>query len=371
MKIKKILQNNFKRFFQFLFHLFYGKVRMIPKIDKIELKKTELRKISINQKEFNVNYNIYEISNARIYTDLVEHVAIIKDNYILPDISYQQINGELKDISFNKVIKDGTTRIKKNFNGSLLSLVQGASGNNYFHFLFDILTKIKLVETKYSLNEIDYFYMPGKFDWQKKILSILEIKESQLIDSRKYRHVAADKIIALDHPWYNKGMVQNEISNIPDWIIFFLRDKFLKFSKKFDCSDKIFIDRSDSNYNHCKLINNQEIINFLEGIGFKSYQTSKLDFFEQIYLFNNAKIIIGPHGAAFSNIIFSKPGLKLIEFMPKDHPSIKCEKISKLLGFNYQKIKLDLDKEINDNVNISGDMRIDTSELNKILKSVL
>ncbi len=369
MEIKKILQNNFKKFFQFLFHLFYGKVRMIPKIDKIELKKTELKKISINQKEFNVNYNIYEISNARIYTDLVEHVAVIKDNYILPDISYQQINGELKDISFNKVIKVGTTRIKKSFNGSLLSLVQGASGNNYFHFLFDILTKIKLVETKYSLNEIDYFYMPGIFDWQKKILSILEIRESQLIDSRKYRHVTADKIIALDHPWYTKGMVQNEISNIPDWIILFLRDKFLKFAKKFDCSDKIFIDRSDSNFNHCKLINNQEVIYFLKERGFESYQTSKLDFFEQIYLFNNAKIIIGPHGAAFSNVIFSKPGLKIIELIPKNHPSIKCEKISNLLGFDYKKIKLE--KEINDFVNVSGDMRIDTSELNKILKSVL
>ena len=87
------------------------------------------------------------------------------------------------------------------------------------------------METKYSLNEIDYFYVPGKFDWQK-ILSILEIKENQLIDSRKYRHITADRIIALDHPWYKKGKVQDEILNMPDWIIFYLRDKFLKFSKK-------------------------------------------------------------------------------------------------------------------------------------------
>tara|TARA_Y100000992_G_scaffold71966_1_gene45199 strand:+ start:3607 stop:4710 length:1104 start_codon:yes stop_codon:yes gene_type:complete len=367
MKIKKILQKKFKNLFQFIFHIFYGKVSVITKNDKIELIKKELKKITIDQKDYNINYNIYEIPNARIYTDLVEHVAIIKDNYILPDISYQQINGELKNTSFNKVIKDGTTRIKKKFKGNLLSLVQGASGNNYFHFLFDIIVKIKLVETKYLLNEINYFYIPGKFDWQKKILSTLEIKESQLVDSRRYRHITADKIIALDHPWYNKGKVQDEISNIPDWIIFYLRDKFLKFSKKFDCADKIFIDRSDSNFNHCKLINNQEIIDFLRKNGFESYQTSKLDFFEQIYLFSNAKIIIGPHGAAFSNIIFSKPGLKLIELMPKDHPSIKCEKISNLLKFDYKRIKLD--REINDNVN--GDIKIQISELNKILESIL
>ena len=194
-------------------------------------------------------------------------------------------------------------------------------------------------------------------------------KENQLIDSRKYRHITADRIIALDHPWYKKGKVQDEILNIPDWIIFYLRDKFLKFSKKFDCSEKIFIDRSDSNFNHCKLINNQEIIDFLRKKGFESYQTSKLDFFEQIYLFNNAKIIIGPHGAAFSNIIFSKPGLRLIELIPKDHPSIKCEKISNLLKFDYKKIKLN--REINDDVNLTGDIKIEISELNKILKSIL
>ena len=33
----------------------------------------------------------------------------------------------------------------------------------------------------------------------------------------------------------------------------------------------------------------------------------------------NAKIIIGPHGAAFSNIIFSNPGLHLFELIFQMH----------------------------------------------------
>ena len=352
-----------------MFHLVYGKVQLAPKTDKSKIKIIETKKIIIAQREYNINYNIYEIPNARVFTDLVEHVAIIKDNYILPNISYQQINGELKDVSFNKVLKYGTTRIKKKFHGNLLSLVQGASGNNYFHFLFDIITKLKIVESEYSLNNIDYFYVPGIFDWQKKILSTLDINQNKLVDSKKYRHISADNIIAVDHPWYQKGTVQDEILNIPDWIIFYLRDKFLQYSQKFNCSDKIFIDRSDSNFNHCKLINNQEVINFLSDNGFESYQVSKLNFFEQIYLFNNAKIIIGPHGAAFSNIIFSKKGLKLVELIPSDHLSKKCEKISNLLNFEYQKIKLN--KEIDKNINTVGDIKIEISDLRKILKQIL
>ena len=367
MKIKKILQKIFKTFFQFLFHVFYGKIKTNKKINQIEFKKIEIKKITIENKSYDINNSIYEIKNARIYTDTVENVAIIKDNFILPEISYQQIKGELKDVTFNKVIVSGTTRFKKKFNGNILSLIQGASGNNYFHFLFDIVTKIKLFEEQYSLKDIDYFYMPGVFDWQKKIISSFDICDEKLINSQKFRHIEANKIFAVDHPWYNKGYVQEEINNISEWIVHFLRNKFLKNKKKFNTSDRIFIDRSDSNFNHCKLINNNEIIEFLGKKGFQSYQVSKLDFFEQIYLFNNAKIILGPHGAALSNIIFSEPGLKLIELIPKDHQSVKCKRISEIMNFNYQRVNLETKK--NDDIKLKGDMKIEIPLLNEILNS--
>jgi capsular polysaccharide biosynthesis protein len=365
MKIKKFFQNCFKKFFQILFNLIYGKIKQYDPNKNIDfIKKKEVEKIKLKNQEFKVENSVYEISNSRVYTDLVEHVAIIKENIILPDISYQQISGELKNSKFNKVLTTGTPRIIKKFNGSILSLVQGASGNNFFHFLFDIVAKLKLCEEKIPLNKIDYFYLPGSAEWQKKIISVFGISEKKLIDSQKYRHIKADRIIALDHPWYKQGFVQDEINNLPEWIIYFLREKFLNYSKEFKANEKIFIDRSDSNYNHCKLINNKEIIDFLSKKGFKSYQVSKLDFFEQIYLFNNAKIIIGPHGAAFSNVVFSNPGLNLIELIPENHLSIKCEKISKILSFNYKRVKLKKKQNLNKE---PGDMHIENSKLEEII----
>ena len=79
-------------------------------------------------------------------------------------------------------------RLKK-IDGKIFCLVQGGSGNNYFHFLFDIITKLKIYQQKFSLNEIDYFYVPGISDWQKKILSLFEISEDRLIDSNNFRHI--------------------------------------------------------------------------------------------------------------------------------------------------------------------------------------
>ena len=367
MKVNKFLQKCFKKAFQKLFILFYGKIVEYKKKDlDLDIKKVSNINLQDHTKHI-VNKNIYEIPDARVYTDSIQHVAIIKDNMILPNISYQQINNELKESKFNKVLISGTPRFIKNFDGRVLSLVQGASGNNYFHFLFDIVAKLKLCEEKIRLNDIDFFYVPGDSDWQKKILSLFDIGSDKLINSQKYRHLRAKSIIAVEHPWYQKGYVQQELYNLPEWIIFFLREKFLGYAKKFECSDRIFIDRTESVFHHCKLINNKEIMDHLSKKGFQCYQIGKLDFFEQIYLFNNAKIIIGPHGAAFTNIIFSNPNTNIVEIIPDYHKSRKCEKISNILNLKHTKVvrpKITLpNHEL-------GDMDINIDEIDNILKSL-
>ena len=364
MSIRKILQKIFKSFFQTLFKILYGKIIVPKNLKNIDLKKINISEIFINKKKYNLDNNIYKVSNGRIFTDAQENLAIIKDNFILPEISYQQVNGELKNTNYNSVVYKGTNKILRTKNGKIFCLAQGGSGNNYFHFLFDIITKLKIYQEKYSLSEIDYFYVPGVSAWQKKILSLFEINEDRLIDSNNFRHIKSSEIIAVDHPWYRKGFVQTEIKNLPEWSIFFLREKFLRFKKKFNASKKIFIDRSDSLYKHCKLVNNQEVINFLKNRGFKSYQVSKLDFFEQIYLFNNAEVIISPHGAALTNIIFSEPNLKLFELIPNNHGSVKCERISEFLKFEYTRVALDPLRLYR-----NGDIKIEIDELEKIIKS--
>ena len=360
MKLRKYLQNLFKNFFRKFFLVLYGKVKIDNKLNENEPDKVTIKKI----KNFSLNKSVYQIKNGRIYTDTVEHVAIITNNTIIPHISYQQVLGDLKKPEFNKVLHIGTPRFLKKFNGQVLSLVQGASGQNYFHFLFDIIGKLLICERVMPLNTINYFYVHEKIDWQIKILSLFGINEHKLISSKKYMHIKADNIVAIEHPWYQDGFVQSQIANLPEWLIIELREKFLSYSKKFDCNENVFIDRTDSNFNHSKLKNNNEVIEYLNKRGFTSYQVSKLNFFEQIYLFSNAKVIIGPHGAAFSNIIFSKPKTKIIELITEDHPSVKCQRISKILDLNYTRIKIP--KVFSPN-NILGDMEIQLKEIDDII----
>ena len=63
--------------------------------------------------KYKKNYFTYMIKNGRVYTDYVENVAYISDNFLINDASYQQIRGELKKSSFNVVLRKGTPRLIK------------------------------------------------------------------------------------------------------------------------------------------------------------------------------------------------------------------------------------------------------------------
>ena len=106
-------------------------------------------------------------------------------------------------------------------------------------------------------------------------------------------------------------------------------------NKFHNANDKIFIDRSESEFTHCQLQNNEEISSHLIGKGFTKYKVGQLSFENQIYLFKNAKIIIGVHGAAFANLAFCSPNTKIIEIKPVYHPNFVSKTISNIKIFRH------------------------------------
>jgi|TARA_B100002003_G_scaffold107701_1_gene100008 capsular polysaccharide biosynthesis protein len=367
IKFKKKIQFYFKRFFQIAFMLIYGEIKYKSNViasKNIVKKKIENIISDINNSE---SYFSYKINNGRVYTDYVEHVAIIDGNNLVNKASHQQISGELKDAKENIVLTKGTPRIKKKIKGRVLTLVQGASGNkNYFHWVFDILPKIKLCSEHYLLNEIDFFYLPKLQNFQKQTLSIFGIGEEKILSSNLYRHIQASELIVVDHPWYHKGFILDQVEFLPSWIIHWLRDVYLKCAKKFDGNEKIYIDRTESKFNHCQIQNDNEIFDFLKEKGYSKYKVGDLSFFEQIYLFQNAKNIIGAHGAAFTNLVFCEPNTKIIEIRPSTQPNNNYKRISQVANLDYRLIET---KKLNENQKKLGDIYLPIKELDHCIKS--
>ena len=347
----------YKFFISQLFKIIYGKVIFSNKNDK------DVKFIEISKD--NLKYKFAEIHNGRIFTDYVENVAIINKNQILDHVSYQQIKGEFKEPSLNVVVKKGTPKFKKKVKGKVFSLVQGASGNNnYFHWMFDVLPRLIMLEKVYDLSKVNYFYTPQIKPWQLSTLSVFNISEEKLINSNYYRHIQSDKILAVEHPWYNKGRILDQAKKIPDWIMNEIASRFEEHGKKFECGDKIFIDRRESHYNHCQIVNDEEIKIYLKKKGFTIFKVGKLNFFEQIHLFQNAKVIIGAHGAAFANLIFCKPNTKVLDIIPENHPNTVDEKIAKFKNLDFRYIKT---KELSVEKKANGDIFLPIKKIDNIL----
>ncbi len=342
----------YKAIIQNFFFLVHGKVYFKKYDSKIVSKKD----IKID----NQNYEIYKIKNGRVFTNYVETLAVISNQSIIKEVSFQQINGKLSKFK-NEVSRTGTPKLLKKFSGKLLVLAQGASGHfNYAHWLFDILPKIKLFSLKHKLSDVDFFYFSRLTKFQDDTLKLLNINPKKIIDSGKFRHVNAKQVYAVTHPNYFSGTIFKAHSNLPSWIIRFLRNLFLKKrNKKFNYKN-IYIDRNDSTQSHCKPINNDEIIKFLKSKNFKILRLSKFNILDQVSIFNNCNKIIAPHGAGLANITFCKKGTKILELIPSNHPNRVYKRISKINNLNYKLISF---KNIRNNKN--GDMLIDLDILKK------
>ena len=336
--IKKKLLFITKSFGYSLFSLLHGKITKIVNSnnhESIETINTTLDK--------NYSYRIFKIKNCKIYTDTINDTAFIIDNKIIEGPSFQLRNIKNSNISNNIVFQKGTPKFKKNLNGKVFSLLTGGAGNsNYWHWLFDVLPRIKILKNKIDLKEIDFFLLPDlKKKFQKETLDLLNIPLNKRVSSRVYRHIQSDMSIAVDHPYVINKETKKSVLNIPDWIIKYLRNEFIKdTSKKFP--SKFYIDRSDStsNHNHLRqIVNELEIKNSLSKKGFSIIRLSDLSFTDQVNLFNNASKIVGLHGAGFANLTFCKPNTTVIELKAVS-AGFMYSNLSKKLNLDYKDISL-------------------------------
>jgi len=353
--LRKIFRKIYFFFVKIFFDIIYGPIKKKSN-DGFNLIKIKFSKNSIKE------YEIFEIDNARMYTDSSQNVAIIKKGVIYKKLSTQLINNHLVDLDKNIIIKTGTRKfIQKKIKGNILSLVQGASAiGNYGHWILDTIPKLIITKKFKDLNSFDAILMPNiKKKFQTDSLEYFNISKNKILDGSEITRLYADKITIPSHPYWELNKHQFEtVAKVDQDILKSIRKIFLQNSslnkKK---NENIFIDRSDSIFNHNKLVNNLEIIDYLKKKEFLIIKLSELSFNEQIKIFNEAKIIIGSHGAGLTNLIFCEPSTKVIEI---GNPNFDCDvfrNISNIQNLNYSFIKA---KQANSKF---GDMKINIEDL--------
>ena len=178
--------------------------------------------------------------------------------------------------------------------------------NQVYHWIFDNLTRLYCLDKFPQLRHYPLIIKNNLSKFQKETLKLIGCK-NKIIYQKEYDLNVENLIF----PSIPSPPVLN--ANALVW----LRNKFLKNIKQnykslnINFSKKIFISRNDTG--HRKILNENELSQKLNKLGYQTIELSKLKIYEQMLLFHNAKKIILPHGAAGIHLLFVKKNTCITE----------------------------------------------------------
>lgn len=209
------------------------------------------------------------------------------------------------------------------------TILTGSATNNYYHWFFDVISRIHLI--KMNGYEVDkYVFEKLKWPFQFESLELLGISRNKIIQLEENNvHLKADNLIVASIP--------ERDGSCPKWAIDFIRNHFLDNRKIVKTKDfeRIYISRADAHWR--KILNEEEVMNYLSQKGFRKVVLSSLSLTEQIQVFSSARIIVSPNGAQLGNLVFCDPGATVIELF--HHTTDEPFKISHFLNHDYYHVK--------------------------------
>jgi hypothetical protein len=196
-----------------------------------------------------------------------------------------------------------------------VAVITQSGYDNYFHWHTELLSRLALLDIQGI--EYDYVYAPQKSKYMKDLLKMWGVPESKIIaPTSEDFAVQADEIILpslvcnSNHGW------TQFVNYVRPELLEYVKNKLFKAAqaKNIDTSrfsKKIFISRKDAPIR--KVVNEDEIFEKFQNLGFERYELSKLSVAEQIMLFYQAEIIVSFQGTGLANSIYCTKKTKIIE----------------------------------------------------------
>lgn len=231
----------------------------------------------------------------------------------------------------------------------------------YFGFVALILAKICRIEEacgKEIWQSAKLCYPLFNTSYENQFLQKLGIPEKSIIDTRtKGLKIQAKSVIVANS--------QTQINRLSPYDIALLRNRFC-LPKKDVTKRKIFLARRKT-----RLITNEaEVRDVLKSFGFEIVEDVARSVDEQISLFQEASVIVAPHGAGLTNLLWCEPGTKVLELFYGGYKKAGYYYICKILGLEYSCI-VDDTTLVDHFVNQYHDMTINIDTLKMELYRIL
>jgi Glycosyltransferase 61 len=185
--------------------------------------------------------------------------------------------------------------------GRHASLISLWSLNNFHHWMFEALPRLALLQL--SGVSYDGLIVPEDLrPFQRETLHLMGVSDELLVPFRG-NHVQPDELV-----WAAPlSPFEQPLPYAIDWL------RRLSQRRPEHASDRIYLPRRHAR----RVANEPDVLRLLAGYGFRVVDPDTMDVSEQIQLFSTARFIVGSHGAAFSNGIFSHELTAIVLF--QDH----------------------------------------------------
>lgn len=181
-------------------------------------------------------------------------------------------------------------------------LLTGERGLPFAHWFYETLPKLRWYERycRITGKNLPLLVPSGLTGWQRDSLALMGYAADSWVEQGAVP-TRVGRLAIPPHPYRNRGYGFPGSPNNLRWIRNRMLSNISVGEQSF--SSHIYVSRTDANRRRIR--NETELVDALAEFGFVKYVLSDLSFTDQIRLFADASVVVGPHGAGLTNVLYS------------------------------------------------------------------
>jgi capsular polysaccharide biosynthesis protein len=202
------------------------------------------------------------------------------------------------------------------------------NSSDYYHWLVDVMPRI-LQARRLGYDQAK-IYVEATRPFQRQSLAQAGIPDALIVDAARNLVIEADELVVPCHSMFPGAA-------LPEWLIELVQSTFKVAMSAPRTPRRIYVSRADAATR--RVANEAEAEGLLHGYGFETVRLVDWLFTDQIELFSSAEAVVGPHGGGLTNLMFCRPGTKVLELFPAFNKSDVYWLLAAALQLQYSYLK--------------------------------
>jgi hypothetical protein len=180
--------------------------------------------------------------------------------------------------------------------------------SNYYHWFMEALPRLHKFKDSVNKNyQIILPYNCKDKEYIKESLNIYGIRPYFI--NQRFQKIKIEKVLFLPHITAT-GKVDEVLIKSQNKLLV----KNIDLNKYDITNERVYISREKASVR--RVLNEDQIISLLRKYNFNILQMEDYSWIQQVQMISHSKIIVAPHGAGLSNILFLKNKAHILELLP-------------------------------------------------------